>query len=78
MTGHTQCRRFEVGLNPTVAGRHAYERASSTAFSRRRSFWLARRIARSTTGAAIRAKPDGSPQLRNVVRVAMPSASVHS
>jgi hypothetical protein len=51
---------------------------SRRACSRRRSFSLARRIARAMTGPAIFLKPAGSPQLRNVIRVEPSSASANS
>ena len=49
--------------------------ASSSDFSICRSFRLARRMARAMNGASQRAKPLGSPRLRRVMRVALPTVS---
>ena len=51
------------------------QRRSRSSLSRRRSWPLARRIARAITGAATFAKPAGSPRLRSVMRVAPSPAS---
>jgi hypothetical protein len=45
------------------------------ALRRSRSLVMARRIAVAMTGAAIFLKPDGSPRLRSVMRVAPSPAS---
>ena len=52
-------------------------RVSRTAFSRARSFRLARRIALAIMGAANLGKPDGSPRLRSVIRVPPFAVSSH-
>ncbi len=49
--------------------------ASSSALSRRRSLRFARPIALAISGAASLGKPEGSPRLRNVIRVAPDGAS---
>ena len=46
--------------------------ASRMALSRCRSLVVARRIARSSIGAATREKPDGLPRLRSLIRVPAP------
>ena len=48
---------------------HGRSSASSRTLSRARSLVVARRIARSMTGAAMREKPDGFPRLRRVILV---------
>jgi hypothetical protein len=50
---------------------------SRIAFSRLRSFRLARRIAAAMSGAPTLAKPDGSPRLLSIIRVPPDASSSH-
>src|SRR5918994_2462652 len=78
--GEAQARRYEARGDYSQAprGRGAPPgRLSRIRLRAARSLRLARRTARSITGAAIRANPDGSPRLRSPILVPPPGASAH-